>query len=125
MPSPTTVLAIDDDPLMLKLLKAFLERCGFTTVLTAASGTDGLRMAALHPIDLALLDFELGDLNGAVVATGIRRVRPKALIILVSAADVPETVQRLVDAFVPKQDFSSRLLPVLTMLGAAAGCSLE
>ena len=114
----TLVLAIDDDVLMLKLERAFLERHGFK-VLTAASGTDGLRMAALHAVDLVIVDFELGDLNGAVVATGIRKLRPKALVVMLSGADVPETVVRLVDAFLPKHEITTRLLPVLTMLGAA------
>jgi DNA-binding response OmpR family regulator len=117
MPSPV-VLAIDDDVLMLKLERAFLERHGFK-VLTATSGTDGLKLASLHPVDLVVLDYELGDLNGAVVATGIRRLRPKALVVVLSGADVPETVVRLVDAFLPKHEITTRLLPVLTMLGAA------
>ena len=115
----TLVLAIDDDVLMLKLERAFLERHGFS-VLTATSGTDGLKLAALHPVDLVILDFSMPDLNGAVVATGIRRLRPKALIVMLSADDIPEAVVRLVDAFVPKEHITTRLLPTVASLTASA-----
>ena len=120
MPSSSLVLCIDDDVLMLKLERAFLERCGYTNVLTAPSGTDGLKIAALHEIDLAILDYNMPDVNGAVVATAIRRLRPKALIIMLSGTDVPETIRKMADAFVPKENFHRELMPVLTMLGAAA-----
>jgi two-component system KDP operon response regulator KdpE len=119
MPSPTLVLCIDDDPLMLRLVKAFLGRCGYDNILTACSGVDGLKMASLHPIDLVLLDYGMPDMNGAVVATGIRKLRPKALIIMLSGEDIPEQIKTLADAFVPKENFHRELVPVLTMLGAA------
>ena len=57
MPSPTLVLCIDDDPLMLRLVKSFLQHRGYNNVLTAASGVDGLKMASLHEIDLVILDY--------------------------------------------------------------------
>jgi len=121
MPSPFIVLAIDDDRLVLKLVKSFLERCGYNNVLTASSGTDGLKMASIQPIDLVVLDYEMPDMNGAVVATAIRRLRPKALIIMLSGDDIPAQIRRMVDAFVPKHEITTRLLPVLASLGAAAG----
>jgi DNA-binding response OmpR family regulator len=114
------VLCVDDDRLMLKYEKSFLERCGYTTVLTAPSGTDGLKMAFLHPVDVVILDYDMPDMNGAVVASGIRKLRPKALIIMLSGADVPEQVVKIVDAFVAKEQFSKQVVPVLTMLGASA-----
>ena len=118
---PSLILCIDDDKLMLKLVRNFLERFGYSNILTAASGTDGLKMAALHEIDLAILDYNMPDMNGAIVATGIRRLRPNALIIMLSGEDIPEQIKTLADAFVPKENFYRELVPTLTMLGAAAG----
>ena len=118
MPSPASILCIDDDRLVLKFERAFLEHFNYS-VLTAPNGAEGLRMAALHEVDIVILDYEMPDMNGAIVASAIRKLRPKALIIMVSGADVPRKVQKLADAFIAKVDFSRQLVPVLTSLSAA------
>ena len=54
------VLAIDDEPGILRVIKLELSAQGFR-VLTASSGAEGLRMAEEHRPDLVLLDIVMPD----------------------------------------------------------------
>ena len=57
------VLLIDDDPEIRFLAGYVLEQAGHD-VITAESGTDGLRFAAASTFDVVLLDHRLGDMDG-------------------------------------------------------------
>ncbi len=59
----TTVLVVDDDPLIQHLLRGQLEQEGFR-VLVAVDGVDGLTMAREARPDVILLDIHLPKLDG-------------------------------------------------------------
>jgi signal transduction histidine kinase/DNA-binding response OmpR family regulator len=61
------VLAIDDEPRALELMRAILEPEGFR-VLTALSGEEGLALAREEPPDLVVLDLMMPGLDGFEVA---------------------------------------------------------
>src|SRR5208282_4149940 len=91
------VLCIDDNQDVLECEKAFLETFGYT-VLTAPSGSQGLELASIHSVDVVIVDYFMPEMNGPEIATEMRRLRPQAPIIMLSAAlDVPEQVLKLVD----------------------------
>src|SRR6185503_6446259 len=73
-PSPRLrILAIDDDPGVLNVMKRLL---GGTYDLTVASdGEQGLALALLSPPDLILTDFAMPDMTGREV---LRRVRQES-----------------------------------------------
>ena len=67
-----TVLIADDEPVILRVLARFLEAPG-RTVLTAASAAEALALARERgPIDVALLDKNLGDRSGLELARDLR-----------------------------------------------------
>ena len=67
----TTVLVIDDDPIVRDLMRRFLAREGFR-VETAANGEEGLRLASqLHP-DVITLDVIMPHLDGWAVLAAIK-----------------------------------------------------
>jgi|SRR5580658_4146588 two-component system cell cycle sensor histidine kinase/response regulator CckA len=110
------VLCIDDNQDLLECEKAFLESFGYT-VLTAPSGGKGLELASIHSVDVVIVDYFMPEMNGSEVATEMRRLRPQAPIIMLSAAvDIPEQVLKLVDAFIAKDHLASRLLPAIAQL---------
>lgn len=74
-------MIIDDEPQIRKLLEINLESNGYK-VWQAASGKEGIIMAANHPPDLILLDIGLPDLNGHMVLKELRAWYGKAIIIL-------------------------------------------
>ncbi len=110
------LLCIDDDKDVLECEKSFLESFGYT-VLTAASGGKGLELASKYSVDVVIVDYLMPEMNGQEVAREIRRLKPLAPIIMLSAAvDVPEQALRLVDAFIAKDSLASQLLPAIAQL---------
>ncbi len=60
---PKTILVVDDEPSILRLVKATLEPKGYV-VLTADSGLEGLSMAKVKHPDLILLDIMMPKMDG-------------------------------------------------------------
>lgn len=112
------LLCIDDDENVLECVKSFLESFGYT-VLTAASGGKGLELASMHSVDVVIVDYLMPGMSGQEVAIEMRRLKPQAPIIMLSAAvDVPEQALKLVDAFIAKDSLASQLLPAIAQLHA-------
>jgi DNA-binding response OmpR family regulator len=114
------LLCIDDDEDILECEKSFLESFGYT-VLTASSGSKGLELASVYSVDVVIVDYLMPEMNGQEVAKEMRRLKPEAAIIMLSAAvDVPEQALRVVDAFIAKDGLASQLLPMIAQLHACA-----
>jgi two-component system cell cycle response regulator DivK len=67
-----TVLVVDDNALNRKLIKGMLEIIQ-VEMITAADGTEGIRLAKAHRPDLILMDVQLPDLDGFEVISEIRK----------------------------------------------------
>ncbi len=59
----TRILVVDDSPTEVHVLKSMLEKNGYT-VLTAASGEEGVSIAKQQKPDLVLMDVVMPGLNG-------------------------------------------------------------
>ncbi len=79
--SKAEILIIDDEPQIRKLLEINLESNGYK-VLQAATGKEGVIMAANHPPELILLDIGLPDKSGHEILKEIRTWYNKSIIIL-------------------------------------------
>lgn len=85
--TPQTVLVIDDEPQLRRLLRTALEAEGYRVV-EAGNGQRGLIEAGSHKPDLAIVDLGLPDIDGAEV---IRRIREwSAMPLLVLSARTQE-----------------------------------
>src|ERR1700684_1713102 len=119
MPYPSTsntILCIDDDNGMLEYQKALLEKRGYA-VLTAASARQGLEIAAVSGVAAVIVDYHMPEINGHEVALEIKRLSPDTPIVMVSSEEqIPSHVLEVVDAFVPKDQAPTRLVPVLTRI---------
>lgn len=89
------ILVIDDEAAIRKLLQINLESHDFK-VIQAASGREGIQMAASHPPDLIILDLGLPDKNGHLVLTELREWYQKPIIIL-SVLDYEDDIVRALD----------------------------
>lgn len=85
-----TVLIIEDEPELVKVLRSYLEQAGFQ-VLTAYRGDSGLSTWEHKRPDLVLLDLNLPGMDGLDVAREIRRKSSTPIIML--TARVEETDQ--------------------------------
>jgi len=66
------VLIVDDEPDIAKLVRHYLERAGYRTLL-AHNGADALRLAQTEQPDLITLDIVLPDANGLTVLEWLKR----------------------------------------------------
>ncbi len=82
----STVLIIDDDPDIVKVLKANLELHKFN-VLTAGSWTEGQKALSSKKADLILLDLMLPDGDGVEICRSLRERYPSVPIIMLTAKD--------------------------------------
>jgi two-component system KDP operon response regulator KdpE len=79
--SKAEILIIDDEPQIRKLLEITLESNDYK-VLQAATGKEGLIMAANHPPELIVLDIGLPDKSGHEILKELRTWYNKSIIIL-------------------------------------------
>ncbi|HTY87827.1 MAG TPA: response regulator [Candidatus Acidoferrum sp.] len=75
------ILMVDDEPQILRLLTVSLEANGYRT-LSAASGQEGLVLAAQHQPALVILDIGLPDLSGQEVLRRLREWSRVPVIVL-------------------------------------------
>jgi two-component system KDP operon response regulator KdpE len=76
-----TILVIEDESAIRKLLRICLEPEGYK-VREAAGGADGVLLAAQARPDLVILDLGLPDLDGIEVVRRIREWSPVPIIVL-------------------------------------------
>lgn len=81
-----TLLVIDDDPDILKVLKANLELHNFD-VATAPSWTEGTALLGSGLPDLLILDRMLPDGDGVDLCRALRETHPELPIIMLTAKD--------------------------------------
>jgi PAS domain S-box-containing protein len=87
---PLTVLAVDDDALVLMNTVIMLEDLGYK-VIEAGSGADALAALANHEIDLMITDHAMPHMSGTELAAAARTHRPELPVILATGfLDLPE-----------------------------------
>jgi two-component system KDP operon response regulator KdpE len=92
----TSVLVIDDEVQIRRLLRVTLEKQGYT-VHEAATGEQGLQMVLGKKPDVVLLDLGLPDKEGSEVLAGLRSWSSVPVLIL-SVRNSEEDIVRLLDA---------------------------
>ncbi len=87
----TKILVVDDEPNILRLVKAYLEQEGYT-VYTAASGPAALKAARTLRPDLLVLDIMLPGMDGLAVLTHLRRESDVYVILLTAKTEETDRV---------------------------------
>jgi DNA-binding response OmpR family regulator len=100
MAAQSTLLCTHRDPDQL----LHLEEKGYRLV-TATCGQEGLRLLMSQPVDAVVIEFHLGLLDGAVVASEIKRVKPELPIVMVcDNVELPNDALKAADAIVVRSD---------------------
>lgn len=71
MPAAPTVLVVEDDPVILRLLEVNFDLEGFT-VLQAQDGAEGLDAARLHRPDVIVTDIMMPKMTGIELVAALR-----------------------------------------------------
>src|ERR1700687_31864 len=103
----TSILVVDDDPIVCSLVRATLERDGFT-VIEARDGVEACRLYEEHHPDLLLVDLVMPHMDGFELCRVLRGRAESAyvpIVVATSLDDVP-SIARAYDAgatdFIPK-----------------------
>jgi response regulator of citrate/malate metabolism len=89
------VLIVDDDFMVARIHKGFVERTpGFEVVGVAHTGAQALAEARRLAPDLVLLDVHLPDVNGLDLLKDLREAAPELDVLVISAAREADTVRR-------------------------------
>jgi two-component system response regulator MprA len=84
-----TVLIVDDDPKLLKMLQRTLAYEGFR-VQSATNGTEALAEVQAHRPDVVVLDWLMPGLDGISVLERMRAAGDKTLVLMLTARDAVE-----------------------------------
>ena len=108
---PATILAVDDDPLTLRLTEAILQRGDYKCI-TVVSPSAALAILEdkRHHIDLLLCDIVMPLMNGVALAQKAAALRPGLKILLMTAHSqdalrdmnvVPQGTHLIIKPFTP------------------------
>jgi DNA-binding response OmpR family regulator len=112
----TLILAVDDEPPILRLLSATLRANDFAVV-TASNGADAIAAHEQHHPDLVLLDVMMPDMDGHTVLRAIRQAGNTPVIMLTARTADAEKVQALLqgaDDYVTKPFHPDELIARIT-----------
>lgn len=90
------VLAIDDDPIFLRLVEQVLSRQGLE-VFKAAGGREGLRLLFNEKPDIVLLDVAMPEMDGWQTCQRIREISDVPIILLTGKQKAEEDIVRGLD----------------------------
>ncbi len=122
-----TVLVVDDDPVIRRLVHGLLERRG-CTVRTAGSGIQAEAELQRGPVDLVVLDLLLPDMHGTEVFQRARMIQPDCTVIFLTdhgSTDLAlSSIQQGAFEFIEKPHLTERLLPAVESAFAALSAPL-
>jgi diguanylate cyclase (GGDEF)-like protein len=93
-----TILMVDDEPINLEVIQAFLEDEGYKNFVTTEDSTQALELAAKVQPDVVLLDLIMPKVNGFDILTAMRaseEFQHTPVIILTSATDADAKLEAL------------------------------
>jgi DNA-binding response OmpR family regulator len=116
----TSVLAVDDDPLVLRVQRAALTRAGFE-VSSATSTAEAREALARETPAVVLIDLHLGAESGLAFLESLKREGfPGRLVAISGDALDQEAEDAGADAFLPKPFSPTELVACVRRLAAPA-----
>jgi two-component system KDP operon response regulator KdpE len=96
-PKVFSVLVVDDEPSLRKVIRASLAASGFA-VEEAGTGKDAVAAIKQRPFDIVLLDVNMPGISGMEACRQIRALAPRAGIVMVTVRDAEEDKVRALEA---------------------------
>jgi two-component system, cell cycle sensor histidine kinase and response regulator CckA len=110
---PLKILAVEDEPEVLDVLRAMLMHAGHAVV-TAVSGREALNLFAADAVDLVVTDLGMPGMTGLTLATELKRRRQIPVILLTGwAEELDEAASSGVDVVVAKPFTREKLLAAI------------
>ncbi len=101
-----SAIVVDDDSMMLEMLKFILRSEHYPVIGEASNGKDAIALCARKKPGLVLLDINMSEMDGMQVLEEIRKISPATIVLMVSAEatidKVNEAMEKGADGFVVK-----------------------
>lgn len=107
------ILLVDDEKMQRETLQGFLEKKGYQTF-AAENGVEALRLFAMHPVQLVLLDHRMPDMNGDEVLARMKVINPLVHAIMITAYGAVDTAVRVMR--LGADDFLEKPVDLLELL---------
>ena len=111
------ILVIDDEDLIRNLLARMIELEGYK-VWKASDCQSALKLLKAQPFDVVLCDVFLPDGNGVDFIREIKKHRPEAEVILLTAhGNIPDGVQAIKNGafdYITKGDDNNKIIPLIS-----------
>src|SRR5690348_3596085 len=109
-----TVLIVDDDSQMLRLMEKMLRARNFH-IQVAPKPSDALRIAESQPVHLLISDIALPEMDGKKLSERVLKLHPEAAVLLISGqySESSRMVKSARVKFLGKPFFPSDLLQAL------------
>jgi CheY-like chemotaxis protein len=104
-----TVLIVDDEPHVVRVLKLTLERAGYR-VLTAPDGRAGLAMALAEPPHALVTDIQMPHMNGRELVQALVRELPERGFPILVMTSMTEREERSWVRAIPQVEFLEKPL---------------
>jgi CheY-like chemotaxis protein len=91
-------LVVDDSPHLRALISTYIRKAGFTNILTASSGMEGLEQYKLSRPDIVFLDVVMPEVDGLTTLREIRHFDANATVVMTTSISSRETVLQLKEA---------------------------
>jgi len=89
----TSILIVDDDVSLGETLSLVLGRKGYAVVI-AKGGPEAIERVKERPFDVVFMDIKMPLMNGVEAYKRIKKVRPEAVVVMMTAYAVEELVQK-------------------------------
>jgi PAS domain S-box-containing protein len=107
---PMRVLAVEDEPEVLDVIRAMLTAAGHAVV-SAASGREALELFEREPVDVVVTDLGMPGMTGLALAQELKRRRAVPVVLLTGWADELDTAPtRDIDVLLAKPITRERLV---------------
>lgn len=112
-----TVLVVEDEPHIRRLISAILQQQGYTVV-EAVNGEEALRCLRGATFDMLITDIRMPTMDGVELTEKARQQQPDLPILVMSAyhTEAAQAIQHGATNFLPKPFSFDNLLSALAML---------
>lgn len=115
--SSYSILSVDDDPIILKVLEDLVTRAGYHSM-TTISGEEALHLAVDRKFAVIIADHNMPDMMGSELLSRIARIQPSASRILITGIKSLDIVTSAVNSgeifrFVTKPWISAEMIATL------------
>lgn len=112
----TTVMIIDDDPIVVESLSLIIENGGYEVIITGYSAEEAIANYSIYKPDITLLDIRMQEKSGIDAASTILSEFPQAKILLVTTFEDSDFIQAALQlgctGYILKQNIKS-IMPAI------------